>query len=100
MQQGSVIRENRKLGPDVWCFRWQEPEVTSCNFTAPIATLGALGNHKEVLLHPNCTQILPAPVFSFSRYCEDFRHIGRVNFAAIPISFYSQCRAGSISVRA
>jgi hypothetical protein len=21
MQQGSVIREHRKLGPDVWCFR-------------------------------------------------------------------------------
>ena len=24
MQQGSVIREHRKLGPDVWCFRWWE----------------------------------------------------------------------------
>jgi len=24
MQQGSVIREHRKLGPDVWCFRsWE-----------------------------------------------------------------------------
>ena len=24
MQQGSVIREHRKLGPDVWYFRWWE----------------------------------------------------------------------------
>ncbi len=24
MQQGSVIREHRKTGPDVWCFRWWE----------------------------------------------------------------------------
>jgi hypothetical protein len=24
MQQGSVIREHRKLSPDVWCFRWWE----------------------------------------------------------------------------
>jgi|SRR5450759_1036739 hypothetical protein len=24
MQQESVIREHRKLGPDVWCFRWWE----------------------------------------------------------------------------
>jgi len=31
--------------------------VTSCNFTAPIATLGALRNPRELLLHPNCTQI-------------------------------------------
>jgi len=35
----------------------QRPEVTSCNFTAPIATLGALRNPLEVLLHPNRTQI-------------------------------------------
>src|SRR6266481_2014028 len=35
----------------------QQPEVTSCNFTAPIATLGALRNPMEFLLHPNCTQI-------------------------------------------
>src|SRR5882762_10182174 len=27
------------------------------NFTAPIATLGALRNPQEVLLHPYCTQI-------------------------------------------
>src|SRR5260370_9500648 len=31
--------------------------VTSCNFTAPIATLGALRNPQEVLLHPYCTRI-------------------------------------------
>src|SRR5260370_39143567 len=31
--------------------------VTSCNFTAPIATLAALRNPQEVLLHPYCTQI-------------------------------------------
>jgi len=36
----------------------QRPEVTSCNFTAPIATLGALRNPLELLFHPNCTQIL------------------------------------------
>ena len=24
MQQGSVIREHRELGQDVWCFRWWE----------------------------------------------------------------------------
>jgi hypothetical protein len=24
MQQGSVIRQHRKIGPDVWCFRWWE----------------------------------------------------------------------------
>jgi hypothetical protein len=36
----------------------QRPEVTSCNFTAPIATLGALRHSRELLLHPNCTQIL------------------------------------------
>ncbi len=32
--------------------------VYSCNFTAPIATLGALRNPHEVLLHPYCTQIV------------------------------------------
>ena len=35
----------------------QQPDVTSCNFTAPIATLGALRNPRELLLHPNCTEI-------------------------------------------
>src|ERR1700731_2775556 len=35
----------------------QRPEATVCNFTAPIATLGALRNSREVLLHPSCTQI-------------------------------------------
>jgi len=35
----------------------QQPEVTSCNFTAPIATSGALRNPREVLLNPYCTQI-------------------------------------------
>ena len=24
MQEGSVIQEQRKLGPDVWCYRWWE----------------------------------------------------------------------------
>jgi hypothetical protein len=36
----------------------QKPEVTDCNLTAPIATFGALRNPRELLLHPNCTQIL------------------------------------------
>jgi hypothetical protein len=35
----------------------QRSEVTSCNFTAPIATFGAQRNPQEVLLHPNRTQI-------------------------------------------
>jgi hypothetical protein len=35
----------------------QRPEATGCNFTAPIAALGALRNPRELLLHPNCTQI-------------------------------------------
>ncbi len=40
----------------------QRAEATSCNFRAPIATLGALGNLREVLTHPNCTQIFARPV--------------------------------------
>lgn len=28
MQEGSVIREPRKLGPDVWCYRWWESGPT------------------------------------------------------------------------
>ena len=40
----------------------QRAEVTSCNLRAPIATLGALGNPREVLTHPNCTQIFARPV--------------------------------------
>jgi hypothetical protein len=39
-------------------------EATSCNFTAPIAILGALGNCSEVLLHPNCTQIFIRSIVS------------------------------------
>jgi hypothetical protein len=35
----------------------QRSEVTSCNFTAPIATFGASSNPREFLLHPNRTQI-------------------------------------------
>src|SRR5215831_16406970 len=34
----------------------QRPKVTSCNFTAPIATFGAQRNPREVLSHPNHTQ--------------------------------------------
>jgi len=30
----------------------QQPEVTTCNFTAPIATFGALSDCQEALLHP------------------------------------------------
>jgi hypothetical protein len=40
----------------------QRSEVTSCNFTAPIATFGALSNPREVLLPPNCTQIFSTEV--------------------------------------
>jgi integrase len=28
MQEGSVIREQRKVGPDVWCYRWWESGPT------------------------------------------------------------------------
>jgi hypothetical protein len=35
-----------------------QPEVTVCNFKAPIAPLGALRNPLELFLHPNCIQIL------------------------------------------
>jgi hypothetical protein len=38
----------------------QRSEVTSCNFTAPIATFGASSNPREFLLHPNRTQIWPS----------------------------------------
>jgi len=38
-----------------------EPAVTDCNLTVPIATLGANRDSQELLLHPNCTQISPAP---------------------------------------
>ena len=37
----------------------QRCKVTSCNFTAPIATFGAPRNPEEFLLHPNRTQIFP-----------------------------------------
>src|SRR5215469_14860970 len=40
---------------------------TSCNFAAPIATLDALSNPREVLLHPNCTQIFS--ILSLSLDC-------------------------------
>ena len=46
----------------------QRPEVTSCNFTAPIATFGALSNCSEVLLHPNCTQITEVRSREFACY--------------------------------
>src|SRR5260370_23728580 len=38
----------------------RQPEITDCNLTAPIATLGAHRHSQELLLHPNCTQILTA----------------------------------------
>src|SRR5260370_17248255 len=38
----------------------RQPEITDCNLTAPIATLGAHRHSQELLLRPNCTQILTA----------------------------------------
>jgi hypothetical protein len=35
----------------------RRPEVTDRNLKAPIASLGALSNRGELLLHANCTQI-------------------------------------------
>ena len=40
----------------------QQPEVTDCNLRAPVATLGALRNPRELLLHLNCTQIFARPI--------------------------------------
>jgi hypothetical protein len=40
----------------------ERSEVTSCNFTAPIATFGASRHPREFLLHPNRTQIFARPV--------------------------------------
>jgi hypothetical protein len=37
-----------------------QPEVTDGNLTAPIATLGALSNRRELLSHPKCAQICQA----------------------------------------
>jgi hypothetical protein len=45
------------LEPVAFAVAVQRPEVTSCNFTTPIATFGARGNSQEFLLHPNRTQI-------------------------------------------
>src|SRR6266403_4831433 len=52
----------------------QRPEVTSCNFTAPIATLGTLRNPRELLLHPNCTQISPRSELGARRFPPDDNH--------------------------
>src|SRR5258708_33718935 len=38
----------------------RQPEITDCNLMAPIATLGAHRHSQELLLHPNCAQILTA----------------------------------------
>ena len=40
----------------------QQPEVTDYNLRAPVATLGALRNPRELLLHLNCTQIFARPI--------------------------------------
>ena len=47
------------LEPAASAVTGQRCKVTSCNFTAPIATFGALRNPEEFLLHPNSTQIFP-----------------------------------------
>ena len=66
------------------CRDSQRPEVTSCNFTAPIATLGALRNPLEVLLHPNSTQI--ADLGFAERACFMAQHSGNATRALIPAS--------------
>jgi hypothetical protein len=43
MQDGSVTVEQRKRGPDVWCFRWRErgtngEEYTAVSFLEPLKT--------------------------------------------------------------
>src|SRR5579859_103453 len=68
----------------------QRPEVTSCNFTAPIATFGALGNPPELLLHPNCTHISicrhreSLEVFHKHRYCVSRRFLSAMALLYTP----------------
>src|SRR5215469_18499515 len=62
--------------------------VTSCNFTAPIATSGALRNPREVLLHPYCTLIAPR----FATLTDDHRNVhtdsdGAWDFKPIFVNF-------------
>src|SRR5882724_444209 len=61
------------------CRDSQRPEVTGCNFTAPIATLGALRNPREVLLHPNCTQIRRFSALVIGSYF-DTSGVGAIRF--------------------
>ena len=49
MQQGSVIREHRKLGPDVWCFRWWESGPNGSQF--PTRPTWATPNYLRYIQH-------------------------------------------------
>src|SRR5258708_32663020 len=73
----------------------QRPEVTSCNFTAPIATLGALRNPRELLLHPNCTQIADLGFRELA--CFMAQHSGNAPRALIPECGYDQLRRRATS---
>src|SRR6266852_5127450 len=71
------------------------PEVAGCNFTAPIATLGALGNPRELLLHPNCTQIAQGGFGEFACFMTQEREIEPG--ALIPECGYDQLRRRATS---
>src|SRR5580700_10035229 len=73
----------------------QQPEVTDCNLTAPIATFGALRNPRELLLHPNCTQI--AQVGSREFACFMAKETGNGNRGLIPECGYDQLRRRTTS---
>src|SRR6267143_2506177 len=77
------------------CRDRQRPEVTSCNFTAPIATLGALGSPRELLLHPNCTQIADLGFRELA--CFMAQHSGNATRALIPECGYDQLRRRATS---
>ena len=52
----------------------QQPEVNDYNLRAPVATLGALRNPRELLLHLNCTQIFARPINTsafYKRGCQE-----------------------------
>jgi hypothetical protein len=61
----TVMAGTTGLEPATSAVTAQKPEVTGCNFTAPIATFGAPRNPGEVLLHPNRTQICSSAFANF-----------------------------------
>jgi hypothetical protein len=50
-QNGSVQREKRRSGPDVWIFRWREigPDGKSIQRKAIVGTIGILSTETQAL---------------------------------------------------